>query len=85
MSNFVPRLTAPVTATNKYYRYPGYYDGNINGVNDCLLINSSTGAIMPNCVGYAWGRAAELENDPKCTIGVPTSRLKAGTHNPTSA
>lgn len=60
MNSFVPRLTAPVTATNKYYRYPGYYDGSINGVNDCLLINSSTGAVMPNCVGYAWGRCYEL-------------------------
>ena len=60
MSSFTPRHTAPVVATNKYYRYPGYYDGSINGVNDCLLINSSTGAVMPNCVGYAWGRAYEL-------------------------
>lgn len=60
MSSFTPRLTAPVTATNKYYRYPGYYDGAVNGVNDCLLINASTGAVMPNCVGYAWGRAYEL-------------------------
>lgn len=60
MSSFRPRLIAPDVATNKYYRYPGYYDGSINGVNDCLLINSSTGAVMPNCVGYAWGRAYEL-------------------------
>lgn len=60
MSSFTPRLVAPVTASNKYYRYPGYYDGSINGVNNCLLINSSTGAVMPNCVGYAWGRVYEL-------------------------
>ena len=61
MSSFVPRHIAPVVATNKYYRYPGYYDGDgVNGVNSCLLINSSTGAVMPNCVGYAWGRAYEL-------------------------
>lgn len=60
MSNFTPRLTAPDVATNKYYRYPGYYEGSVNGVNNCLLINSSNGAVMPNCVGYAWGRVYEL-------------------------
>lgn len=60
MSSFTPRHTAPVVASNKYYRHPGYYDGGTDGVNDCLLINSSTGAVMPNCVGYAWGRAYEL-------------------------
>lgn len=60
MSSFVPRLTAPDIASNRYYRYPGYYQGSINGVNDCLLINSSNGSVLPNCVGYAWGRAYEL-------------------------
>ena len=61
MSSFVPRHTAPITASNKYYRHPGYYDtGGVNGVNSCFLINNSTGAVMPNCVGYAWGRAYEL-------------------------
>lgn len=60
MSNFIPRLAAPSVEFNRYYRHSGYYEHGINGVNDCLLIDSSTGAVMPNCVGYAWGRVYEL-------------------------
>ena len=33
-----------------------YFDG----LNECLLINSENGDIMPNCVGYAWGRWYEI-------------------------
>ena len=63
MSNFVPRLIAPDVATNKYYRYP--YDPSqgvyvYGGVNTCIVIDPTTGAVMPNCVGYAWGRCYEL-------------------------
>lgn len=63
MSSFSPRLVAPDVATNKYYRYPYSPSQGVyvtGGVNDCLLINPSNGAVMPNCVGYAWGRAYEL-------------------------
>ena len=56
---FTPRFDPPTTL-NKYYRHTGYYVGGENGVNECLLIHSNTGAVMPNCVGYTWGRAYEI-------------------------
>ena len=34
----------------------------INGLNECLLIDSDTGEVMPNCVGYAWGRWYEISD-----------------------
>lgn len=69
MSRFIPRLTAP-TVDNKYYRYPGYVVDGVDGVNNCLLIDASTGAVMPNCVGYAWGRVYELlESRPALSQG----------------
>lgn len=54
MAVFVPRTTAP-SVENEYYKHVTY-----GGLNECILINYSTGSIMPNCVGYAWGRAYEL-------------------------
>lgn len=49
------RNTAP-DVTIKYYRHTGYYVGVTEGVNECLLIDSVTGFVLPNCVGYSWGR-----------------------------
>lgn len=50
---FTPRLTAPAT-NNKYFIHTSK-----GGYNSCILINKSTGSCLPNCVGYAWGRAYE--------------------------
>lgn len=55
MSEWTIRDTAP-TVNNKYYRHTGYMVDMVNGLNECLLINSATGFVLPNCVGYAWGR-----------------------------
>ena len=52
MANFTPRLTAPST-TSKYWKHT-----SAGGVNSCILI--ANGSTIPNCVGYAWGRAYEL-------------------------
>lgn len=30
------------------------------GYNKCIAIDSSTGWVMPNCTGYAWGRWLEI-------------------------
>ena len=54
--SFTPRTTAPDVLTNAYYRHTGYN----NGLNECLLIDNITGAVMPNCVGYTWGRFYEV-------------------------
>ena len=52
---FVPRNTnndAP-SADNIYYLVP-----SAGGVNECIEI--SDGSVLPNCVGYCWGRAYEI-------------------------
>lgn len=58
MNNFVPRTTTP-GVNIKYYRHTGYYVDGINGVNEAIIIDGTTGYVMPNCVGYTWGRAYE--------------------------
>ena len=54
LKGYSPRLSEP-TSSNLYYKHTSY-----GGYNECILINSSTGSCMPNCVGYAWGRAYEI-------------------------
>jgi len=56
-SGFTPRLSEPAT-NNPYYLHTSY-----GGLNSCILGSnqgSYRGSCMPNCVGYAWGRAYEL-------------------------
>lgn len=69
---FSPRLHAPDT-DNKYYIKSGHTVGGVRGVNDCILGNSkgrpTSGSVLPNCVGYAWGRAYEIMGTkPKLSI-----------------
>ncbi|MCX4290136.1 MAG: CHAP domain-containing protein [Duncaniella sp.] len=49
---FSPRLTAP-SATDKHW-----IKSTRGGLNDCIEI--SGGSVLPNCVGYAWGRFYEI-------------------------
>lgn len=49
------RTTAP-DVSNKYYRHTGYLDDGVDGLNECMIIDRQTGFVMPNCVGYTWGR-----------------------------
>ena len=81
MTSFKPRLSVP-EKDNKYYlqRKSGGYSYCIDGKP--LLF---AGSVLANCVGYAWGRTAELEENPKCTIGVTAARLKQGNYAPRSA
>ncbi len=51
-ATFIPRLTQP-DYSNAYYKHVSY-----GGLNECIHI--SGGSVMPNCVGYAWGRAYEI-------------------------
>lgn len=46
------RTTAPERG-NKYYKHT-----SAGGLNECILIKG--GEAIPNCVGYAWGRAYEM-------------------------
>lgn len=54
MANFVPRLTAP--SSND----PKWINRAFGGYNRCIAINDVTGSVLPNCPGYAWGRALEI-------------------------
>ena len=55
---FTKRTTAPST-TNKYYKHT-----SAGGYNSCIHITN--GSVLPNCVGYAWGRFYEISgNKPK--------------------
>ena len=51
MATFTPRTTAP-SASNKYYIHT-----SAGGYNQCIRIKGNS--VLPNCVGYAWGRAYE--------------------------
>lgn len=51
-ANFTPRKTEPST-TDKYWIHTSY-----GGLNECMIINGNS--CLPNCVGYAWGRAYEI-------------------------
>lgn len=58
MAKYTPRTTAP-SSNNKYYRHT-----SAGGLNSCIHIKN--GSCLPNCVGYAFGRAYEiLGKEPK--------------------
>ena len=62
---FSRRLTAPST-TNKFY-----IKTTKGGYNKCIQIKED-GSVLPNCVGYAWGRFME------CQPNTYTCRLSRG-------
>lgn len=49
---YTPRKTSPA-ANDKNWIHTSY-----GGYNDCILISGNS--VLPNCVGYAWGRWREL-------------------------
>ena len=56
------RFDAPST-DNPYYKHVSY-----GGLNEC--IHRSGGSVLPNCVGYAWGRSYEnLGSRPSLSTG----------------
>lgn len=38
------------------------------GYNKCIAINKTTGDVLPNCTGYAWGRFLEEQNITTCNL-----------------
>lgn len=62
------RKSAPAV-NNKYYVKTTY-----GGYNKCMLINEGTGSVIPNCVGYAYGRFMECANIQTCNL--PTTNAK---------
>ena len=62
MAHFTPRKKSP-SATNKYY-----IKTTFGGYNRCIQIQLD-GSVLPNCVGYAWGRFCECqENVHDCNL-----------------
>lgn len=51
---YTPRTTEP-SATDKHWIKTTH-----GGLNECILMNTATGSVLSNCVGYAWGRAYEI-------------------------
>lgn len=52
---YTPRLTAPSESD------PRWINVNYGGYNHCIVITSS-GSVLPNCVGYVHGRWMEIGN-----------------------
>lgn len=53
---FTPRLTAPSETDKRWISNEGSY----GGYNECLVIDSVTGSVLPNCTGYVHGRWMEI-------------------------
>ena len=73
---FTPQLTVPAD-TDPYFIRKAY-----GGYSPCIKGNPEKfpGSPLANCVGYAWGIAAEREGTPDCNIG-----FVSGTTWPTNA
>lgn len=62
MINFIPRLEIPSTKNSNYIHHTK------GGKNLCILIQGDS--VIPNCVGYSWGRWHELLGEqPKLSRG----------------
>lgn len=62
MAQFKARTTCP-NSKDKYYVRKGYKTSDgVDGINPCIKGSPEkwTGSVLANCVGYAWGRAAEI-------------------------
>lgn len=59
---FNARMTPP-SETNKYYIHTSK-----GGYNKCIIINTTSGSVIPNCTGYAYGRFMECQNIHKCNL-----------------
>lgn len=61
---YTQRLNAPATTDKRWIKttYGGY--------NQCILINSNTGAVIPNCTGYVHGRAMEIARVTSDNLGL---------------
>lgn len=60
--SFVRRTGRP-GVSNRYYIKTTYH-----GYNKCILVNRLTGSVLPNCVGYSWGRFCECQKITSCKL-----------------
>lgn len=59
---FTPRTTAPSKSDLHWIKTTH------GGYNKCIVIDESTGSVLPNCTGYAWGRFLEENNLTDCNL-----------------
>ncbi len=63
--SFIPRLYKP-SVTDLHF-----INTNFGGLNSCIVVNTTTGSVLPNCTGYCWGRWYELFNSrPNLSTGM---------------
>ena len=67
---FKPRLEAP-SESNPYWISTAY-----GGYNKCMIISGKS--VLPNCVGYAWGRFAEILGEKSCSLSTHDAKLWYG-------
>jgi hypothetical protein len=66
MSEFRPRTTPPDTYDLRWISNDPQY----GGYNRCIVINSATGSVLPNCTGYVHGRWMEESGINECPLSV---------------
>ena len=84
--SYSPRTTAPAD-NNKYYIVK-----SAGGLNECIPGTNQTTSALPNCVGYAWGRAYEItgvkprlsKNNAKNWYGTNDGYARGGIPSPGS-
>lgn len=59
---FTPRFTAPSQSDLHWIKTTH------GGYNKCIVINETTGSVLPNCTGYAWGRFLEINGLTDCDL-----------------
>lgn len=64
---FVPRFKAP-SGTNKNWIQVAW-----GGRNKCIPVNGKS--VIPNCVGYAWGRFMEINNNRQPKLSLNNAEL----------
>lgn len=71
---FYIRDTAP-TVANAYYRHVSF-----GGYNRCIIRDETNGFVLPNCVGYAYGRFMEAAGITSCNL--PTTNASTWIYTP---
>lgn len=66
MSEFRPRTTPPDPSDLRWISNNAQY----GGYNRCIVINTATGSVLPNCTGYVHGRWMEISGTNECPLSV---------------
>ena len=59
---FTKRLSAPALSDRRFL------SPDFGGCNPCIVRDKATGSVLPNCVGYAYGRFMEVMGADACNL-----------------